>query len=478
MTQLVATPVSETPVERVPKAPVPAITHVVRLNAFQLLMRRWSQLHPYNAGQVMEVSGVPDAERWQAAVEGVLGEMGFGAAKFSRKDRIAHFSSRGEVHIETASQDLIRFFCEELNRAFKAGDCSIRFCILTRPERDRPVNAASGSRGASHYFAAVYDHWVADSRAMRELMRRVFERYQQPNIPTPLPSMTLQAPRFVSLFRHHVGWLTRWAAIRESTKNVWRHRQGYRVNLREPLNFESHFLFRHLPEGLIEQVHRFAKGRHASVNDVFIAALGQTMGAFTHEQRKRRQKKRLHFPRTQIGIGTIVDIRDAASKPLDRVFNLYLSSYTVALQDPECVPLESLLSTVSETTSRMKRTFATVKSFWALAAARLVWDYSISARYRSQMLHKMVPVIAGISNVNMTDTWADFRHEKTPREGVPQVLDYFRISPTGPLLPLVFTLTTIGNRLSLCVTYRTTAFDDKQAQKLAADFVGRLEAVG
>ncbi len=376
MTQVVANPVSETVAQSRPKTVVPMLTHVVRLNAFQLLMRRWSKLHPYNAGQVMEVSGAPDLERWGRAVEGVLGEMGLGAARFSRKDRVVHFSSPGQVVIERAPEELIKFFCEELNRSFKAGDCSIRFCVLS--DRD----GGEGGDDGSHYFAAVYDHWVADSRAMRELMRRIFERYQQPESSTPLPAMTLQAPRFASLFRHHVGWLTRWASIRESTKNVWRHRQGYRVNIPDPMNFESHFLFRQLPVGLIESVHRFAKGRHASVNDVFIAALGQTIGAYTRVQRLRRQKKRLHFPRTQIGIGTIVDIRDAASKPLDRVFNLYLSSYTVVLDDPESEPMEEVLSTVSEATSRMKRMFGTVKSFWAMGAARLLWDWSPSARYR------------------------------------------------------------------------------------------------
>lgn len=59
----------------------------------------------------------------------------------------------------------------------------------------------------------------------------------------------------------------------------------------------------------------------------------------------------------------------------------------------------------------------------------------------------------------------------------PQVLDYLRISPTGPLIPLVFTLTTIRNRLSLCVTYRTTSFHEEKLQGVVEDFVRRLEAV-
>jgi hypothetical protein len=432
-------------------------------------------MHPYNAGQVMEVSGSPDVERWRQAVQGVLAEMRLGVPRFEKQDQLANFCAPAAAVIEETSEELAAFFCGELNREFKAGDSPIRFCIL--PKREKVAGAGS----SAHYFAAVYDHWIADSRAMRELMHRIFERYRCPNSTPQLPALTLDAPRFKSLFRHHVGVLTRWTALRESSKNVWRHRQGFRVNIRDPLDFESHLHVRQLPDGLIDQVHRYAKARQASVNDVFIAVLAQTMGAFTHEQRARRRRKRMHFPRRRIGIGTIVDIRDAASEPLDRVFNLYLSSYTVVLNEPENRPLEEVLARTSQTTSALKKSFATVKSFWAMAMARLFWDYSRSARYRSLMLHKMVPVVAGISNVNMTRTWADVQHASSTAGGGgegPQVLDYFRISPTGPLLPLVFTLTTIGTRLSLCVTYRTTAFRDLEAKGLADDFIQRLQSIG
>jgi hypothetical protein len=40
----------------------------IRLNAFQILMRRWRELYPYNAGQVMTLAGAPDFVRWVSAV--------------------------------------------------------------------------------------------------------------------------------------------------------------------------------------------------------------------------------------------------------------------------------------------------------------------------------------------------------------------------------------------------------------------------
>jgi hypothetical protein len=93
--------------------------------------------------------------------------------------------------------------------------------------------------------------------------------------------------------------------------------------------------------------------------------------------------------------------------------------------------------------------------------------------------------VAGISNVNMTGSWVDppaSSDERTDERAngrpIPQILDYPRISPTGPLIPLVFTLTTIRGRLSLCVTYRTQAFHGNKLLDLVQDVVRRLEGLG
>ena len=120
-----------------------------------------------------------------------------------------------------------------------------------------------------------------DSRAMRELMHRVFDRYQNPEGPSKLQPLTLATPDFNTLFRKHVGRLTRTAAIRESLKNIWRHRHGFRVNIADPLDFNSRFILRELPAGLIDKVYQFAKKHGASVNDAFIAGQNFSYKALT-----------------------------------------------------------------------------------------------------------------------------------------------------------------------------------------------------
>ena len=447
---------------------------VIELNAFQSLMRQWSKMHPYNAGQVMRVSGQADRERWKLAAESVIGELGLGKPHYMRSERAVEFIPVQEVAIETTEggRDLQTFFNEELNRPFAAGDLPIRFCIL-------PADPVGGED--SHFLAAVYDHWIADSRAMRELMQRIFVRYRAGGADTAdsLPPLTLQAPHFNTLYRKFVGWWARASATRESLKNIWRHRRGFRLNLWDPLNFQSRFLLRELPEGLIERLYRYAKERGASVNDLFIAVIGQATGEVTAQNRLGKVRKPLHYGRRQVGIGTVVDIRDAANQPLDRVFNLYLSSYSILLDNPEKRSVDDLTRAIAAETRRIKQKQLAVRGYAALLTAQFWYDLYDSPRFRAMLLHKTVPVVAGISNVNMTGTWADVEANRTPESAdTPRVLDYIRISPAGPLIPLVFTLTTIGGRLSLCVTYRIMAFHADRLTSLVDDFIERLEAVG
>jgi hypothetical protein len=433
-------------------------------------MRRWSGLHPYNAGQVMEVSGPPDRARWKHAVEAVIRDLGLGKPRFTGGEFAVQFIPVAEIAIEQAEGGLEAFFSEELNRPFAAGDLPIRFCILPAPSK--------GEHGAgSHYLAAVYDHWIADSRAMRELMHRIYDRYRAGEGGATLPPLTLVAAPFEKLFRKHISLLPRAQAMRESLKNIWRHRNGFRLNLRNPLDFATGFAMRELPDGLIQRLHAFARQQKASVNDLFIALIGQSLGAYTAPERLKKSKKPMHFARRKLGIGTIVDIRDAAAEPLDCVFNLYLSSFTVLLESPEKRPADELTRAVAAETSRVKKSLAAVRGFFALAAARFWYDVYDSPRFRASLLHKTVPVVAGISNVNMTGSWADPNGNAAAQGDEPRVLDYIRISPVGPLIPVVFTLTTIGGRLTLCVTYRKTTFKGERLGALVDDLAKRLEAV-
>jgi hypothetical protein len=55
------------------------------------------------------------------------------------------------------------------------------------------------------------------------------------------------------------------------------------------------------------------------------------------------------------------------------------------------------------------------------------------------------------------------------------LLDYVRISPCGPMMPLVFTPTTLGDRLNVGLTCRESVIPRDRADSLFAVFLDRLQ---
>jgi hypothetical protein len=176
--------------------------------------------------------------------------------------------------------------------------------------------------------------------------------------------------------------------------------------------------------------------------------------------------------RDRIGLATAVDLRAFAESRLDEVFGFFLSYFTLVLPSPETQSLAHLSRAIADQTSTLKAKGQPARFILGLRIARIVWDMFRKPRRKAQLFPKMLPLLAGISNVNLTGSWMD-QGNLSVTNG-PQVIDYLRVSPVGPLLPLVFTLTTIGDRLSLCVTYRTTAFSPAEAQQLAHEFSTQL----
>jgi NRPS condensation-like uncharacterized protein len=247
-------------------------------------------------------------------------------------------------------------------------------------------------------------------------------------------------------------------------KSYLRHRRAHRVRLGDPLDFRADFFSVNFPNGSVDQIRAWARKCHATVNDVFLAAAAQVLGAHT-------SVARLNSKRNRISLATAVDLRSRAGEGLHDVFGFFLSYFTVVLDSPEKESFEELTRAIAEETSALKAKAHPIRFILGLRMARILWDAFRKPRRKAQLFQKMLPLLAGVSNVNLTGSWVD---REDTMAGDPRVIDYVRVSPVGPLLPLVFTLTTIRDRLSLSVTYRTTAFSRIEVEQIARDFVARL----
>ena len=414
--------------------------HLVRLkmNDFQQLMRQWTALAPYNAGHVMRVSGAPELERWRAALSAVLRTLGI----------------TEPVLIELSTLEFDQKIMEELNHPFVPGTLPLRAFVIV-DQRD------------SHLLGVIYDHWFADSPSLRALMQRVFVHYSGSG--ENLPPLRLASDDNETF--EHSGFGFR-AAV-SCLRNYFRHRRAHRIHLRDPLDFGTGFLSTRFPDGAIDHIRLFAKKHGATVNDTFLATASQVLGKFAAEQRNSDR-----FPRAKrdrVAIATAVDLKPLSDRNLDDVFGFFVGYFTVVHDRPEMRSLPELVAATARETSVSKSAAHALQFTWSLRIARWLWDRSSRARFKAQLFQKGLPLLAGISNVNLTGSWAD--QEQIAPCNRAAVLDYFRVSPVGPLLPLVFTLTTIRHRLSLCLTYRTTAFSQKQAERIATELMEQVRCL-
>lgn len=103
-----------------------------------------------------------------------------------------------------------------------------------------------------------------------------------------------------------------------------------------------------------------------------------------------------------------------------------------------------------------------IRIFAGLVAHRWLGPEKVKQFYR-----KRLPLAGGVSNVNLNGSWAEPYHPNP-------LLDYLRVSPSGPMMPLVFTPTTIGSQMNFGVTCRESVVSVDRAMQISQRFRERL----
>jgi hypothetical protein len=424
---------------------------LVPLNAFQRLARAWERVHPYNAAQVLRVRGpldLPALERaWAAALEGT----GLGRVRMVG-EAFRHESLNGElmrypVRVRPAGASLEAHLSAELNRPF--GDPG------EPPFRPFVAPSADG-----YSFGVVYQHWVADSVAIRLLLREWFRRLYDAGRGTARPLRHSAAGYWRLFGPGRGGWRPVEVAMSLFRRHM-RYRRARKVRTFGEQDYPVRVLLREAPEGLVQRLYAWARDAGVKLNDVFLAAAAESCQRLVPVQHRRNRR--------DVAVGSIVDLRPYAGTDLDDTFGLFLGFTEVVCRPPELCDFAKLVRSVAMQNRRHRQLGIGQSSLgWmiaAVAAGRFVPGERLYHFFR-----KEAPLLAGVSNVNLNRTWAAEYH--------PQLItDYLRVSPTGPLAPLVFTLTTLGPRLTLSLTYRPALLDEQMASQLATIFLARLASV-
>jgi hypothetical protein len=373
-------------------------------------MRAWSELAPYNFIHAMRLEKSADIGRWQRAAEEALRTL----------------EIRAPVLIETPAVDIEAHFEAELNRPFLSQDLPLRFFAI-------------GS-----WFGAVIDHWLADDFSCRLLLERMFSFYHSPDESLGQPPL-----QWANMPSRKFAGLSEWISfLRQAI--VFRH--AARVSLREPMDFTVGTFRAELPHDALEAIRRLAKEQNATVHDVFVAAAAQAFGS----ARAGWTNDRRHA----VGLASAMDLRRFESDQAKTGFGLLISQYTIVERRPNELSLPELIQRISVRTRRWKATPARD----LFAPSLVLWRLSRSPRARATLFQRGAPLVAGLSNVNLTGSWI----EQAP------IAEYRRIGPTGPVVPILFMITTLRGRIFIDVTYRRTAFSRLEAETAVQDFAQRL----
>ena len=445
------------------------------INAFQRLLRSWDLIHPYNAAQVMELRRPVDAAAASVAWGRALEACGLGRVKAGRW-LYQHVGLNGEmarypVRPLPVGTSLESHLSAEINRPFAdVGEPPFRPFVLPDP--------AAGT----WHFGVVYQHWVADSVAVRLLLQRWVDQMFGGELPraeparaagtvvasrpSPLPA----AARHVAVRHADTGYIglaskspgddSAEPAILSLIRRHLRYRRARKV---VTMGQDDYPVAVALAEagGLVPKLVAEARRRSVRVNDLFLAA-----AALAAERRVPTQERK---NRPDLAVGSIVDLRPLARGALDGRFGLFLGFSEVVCRPADLASRDALVSAVARQ-NRLTRLRGVWPSSigWLLAA--LATRPFVPKHRLYGFIRKETPIVAGVSNVNLNRTWV-----ADERPGL--VARFRRISPTGPLAPVVFAVTTLGDDLHLSLTYRSALLTAPQAHDLAAAFLAELRVL-
>jgi hypothetical protein len=388
-----------------------------RLTAFQSLMREWSALAPYNFIHAMRLSAPAEIDRWQNAVAAAMQALSILPAT---------------VPIEQPATDIETHLEAELHRPFSPLAAPFRFFVVE-------------TKTGGHWFGAVLDHWLADDFSCRTLLERIYSIYHA-DLSDAHGSRLEWTPALPPRRGH-------WREWRSFLRQAVLLRRACRTPLRDPMDFNVRTFRTALPEGTLEASQKLAKDHGATLHDVFLAATAQAFGA--------ARKWAIGTRRDAVAIASAMDLRRFESDPgRGGGFGLLLSQYMVMEQRPHEVSLSELSKRIAAQTRRLKA----VPGTDLFAPTLLLWRLHRSRRAKATFFLRGAPLVAGLSNVNLTGSWIE-------RSGL---TEYRRIGPTGSIVPMVLMITTLGGRIFMDVTFRTAAFTPVEADRLIQDVIHRL----
>jgi hypothetical protein len=336
----------------------------------------------------------------------------------------------------------------ELNTAFRPGEVAGPFRFFVEPQPGR------------FSLGIVYFHAVADAESVVLLLKDVVEVYLKPNDALLFPSFNLSPPCFDSVLRHYPGvFFGKLAAYPALLRGL---RRSCRPPYRDHADFHNGFSFFSLALKRLRALVEAEEARGVTLNDLLLALLLRSLSPLSANRTGARKRKR-------ITVGCIVNLRKDHGLDGQRVFGLFLGSFLVSHEVPGSLGLMALARDIRRQTHAIKQDRLYLGAPLEMAIGRFTLAFFSTSR-RKKFYQKNYPLWGGVTNMNVNSLWKQSAGE--------QPIDYFRAVSTGPVTPLVMSATTVGDRVNIGLTYRTTVFSAPDIDQFKREFLASLNDSG
>ena len=406
-----------------------------RLNIFQRTMLQWNAWHPYNAVHGVRIAGAPDLERLRGVILATLEQWGLGGLELDA-DRGTFCFHGGPPELELpaigGAEDPGTWLATEVERQLNTP--------FPATGRINPFRFFVAGQSQSFWLVLAYFHAVADAQCIVFLLREVARAYAGTSGPASVDKVELhpRCPKHL-LLRHPVLLARTLADLPARIRNM---RRSSRPPYLDASDFTNGFTFFSIPAPALRCWLSTGKAWEVSFNDLVLALLLKSLSNLGPVRQRMGR-------RTRISVGTIVNVRKEVGLERRRALGVFLGSFVLTREVPEGLSLKALAQGIGEETRRVKQRKLYLGTSLEMAVARLALRF-FSTERRKKFYQKFFPLWGGVTNMNLNALWAPEAGKSTP--------DYFRAVSTGPLTPLVLSLTTAGETANIGLSYRSTVY--------------------
>jgi NRPS condensation-like uncharacterized protein len=423
-----------------------------RMNSMQKSMLQWNRMHPYSAVHVLQIQGPLDTARLQDCIDNTLAMRGLTWLRLDAERFVFEYENGGApCDIRTIVGDdgswaaLMVEIERQLNLPFKDAQPFNPFRFLVVPAGD------------SFFLGMVYFHPAADAESVVWLLRDIVAGYLKNDAP-PVDDGFQRYPDYrTHLLRRHSKVVAR--KVLNLPAQVTNLRRSHRAPCRDANNMANGFICFSLQAEDLRSLTTAAKSWRVTVNDLLMAMLMKALSPFSSERAQARKRRK-------ISLGCIVNLRKDLGVDSRGVFGVFLGSFLVTHDVPAGITLRKLAMEIARQTEPIKRHKLYLAASLELEFSRFMLKFFSPVRQK-KFYTKHYPLWGGITNLNLNSVW-DPIDQSAP-------LDYFRGVSTGPVTPLVLSVTTIGERMNLGVSYRVAVFSSHDVKNLQCRFREHLE---